>query len=200
MSETRCAAILGPGGTLAGGLATALGSIGYTVEVIPMPALADSVTEPALADLFPEEVGGLVIGDGVFPPLEDPDEAIRLTLLTSFIAIKTVLRSMMRRRYGRIIAIAPPLSDLSIPHYALRGGLGALLKSVAREVGSRGITANLIAPGHQTGEGTELSPYVALARPGEPEDIARAAAFLMSDASSYITGQVLMVDGGLTTS
>jgi 3-oxoacyl-[acyl-carrier protein] reductase len=78
-------------------------------------------------------------------------------------------------------------------------GLGGLMKSVAREVGSRGITANVVAPGYVGADGEDLSPYVALARPGGMEDIACTIAFVAGDTSGYITGQMLRVDGGLDT-
>ncbi len=134
-------------------------------------------------------------------------------LTASFILAKAALPGMVRRGWGRIIlvtSIAGPLARAGDPAYtAAKGGLGALMRSLAVEYGAAGITVNAIAPGFfatATNEGlvadAEIAAFLArrcpLRRWGEPREIAGAAVFLASDAASYVNGHVLTVDGGLS--
>jgi 3-oxoacyl-[acyl-carrier protein] reductase len=139
------------------------------------------------------------------------DAVIATNLRSVYQLTKAALRPMMKARWGRIITITSVVGltgNAGQANYAAaKAGLIGFTKSVAREMASRGITANAVAPGYvETDITNVLSDEIkagALAnipvgRFGQPEDIAKAVAFLASDAAAYITGQTLAVDGGIT--
>jgi len=141
---------------------------------------------------------------------EDWDEVLNANLRGAFAAIRAVSRGMMKKRSGRIINMASVVglngNKGQANYSASKAGLIALTKSVAKELGSRGILVNAIAPGFIETEMTDamtpearavLNGLIPLERLGKPEDIASAVVFLASDYASYITGQVLVVDGGM---
>lgn len=141
---------------------------------------------------------------------EEWDRVLDTDLKGAFLTTKEVLRPMMRQRWGRIINIASVVACTGnagqASYAAAKAGLLGLTKSVAREVATRGITANVVAPGMVDTEMTRvLSPeirdwmlgQVPMGRPGTPEDVAGVVAFLVSDDAAYMTGQVLKVDGGM---
>lgn len=141
---------------------------------------------------------------------EDWDAVINTNLKGVFLTTKAVTRQMMKQRKGRIINIASIVGvsgNAGQANYvAAKAGVIGLTKTAAKELSSRGITVNAIAPGFietdmtgklEEGIKSEMLRGIPLARFGQPEDIASAAAFLASDASSYITGQTLHVDGGM---
>ncbi len=141
---------------------------------------------------------------------EDWDLVLETNLKGVFHCTKAVLRPMMRQRYGRIISgssVSGLAGNAGQANYAAaKAGIVAFTKSVAKEVGSRGITVNAIAPGYVPTDLTSTLPQeliaealsrTPLARMGTPEDMGYAVAFLASDEASFITGQVLSVDGGL---
>lgn len=142
--------------------------------------------------------------------LEDWDEVMALNLRAVFLCTKAALRPMMRQRWGRVINIGS-VSGLAgnagqANYAAAKAGLVGFTRAVAREMGSRNITANLIAPGLVITELTKdirqeivdgVKQRLLVHRLGKAEDVAAAAVFLASEEASYITGHVLPVDGGL---
>jgi len=150
--------------------------------------------------------------DGLLPRMQDEawDEVINTNLRGAYLCTKFTLRSMMSQPWGRIInisSLAGLVGNQGQTNYsASKGGLIAFTKAVAREVGSRNITANVIAPGFFVTEMTNKLPAEAraailsripLRRYGTPEDLAELVAFLASESSNYITAQVIPIDGGI---
>lgn len=141
---------------------------------------------------------------------EEFDQVIHTNLKGVFNCVKAVTRPMMKQRYGRIINISSVVGALGNPgqvnYVAAKAGVIGLTKAAARELASRGITVNAVAPGFIATDMTDkLSeeqkaaqlPQIPLARMGQPEEIARVVRFLASDEASYMTGQTLHVDGGM---
>jgi 3-oxoacyl-[acyl-carrier protein] reductase len=141
---------------------------------------------------------------------EEWDEVINTNLKGVFHCTKAVTRQMMKQRYGRIINIASIVGvsgNAGQANYvAAKAGVIGLTKTTAKELASRNITVNAVAPGFITTDMTdqlndevrqEMLKQIPLARFGEPKDVASVVAFLASDASSYMTGQTLHVDGGM---
>ncbi len=141
---------------------------------------------------------------------EDFDIVIATNLRSAYLCTKTALRDMVRAKWGRVISIASVAGiqgNAGQANYAAsKAGLIGFTKSVAKEVGSRGITANVVAPGYISTDLTAILPdsvkktaenAIALGRFGEAEEVAALVDFLASDRSGYITGQVIAVDGGI---
>ena len=141
----------------------------------------------------------------------DWDSVLHTNLSSAYHVTRAALRSMLRRKAGRIVNIASVIGltgQAGQANYAAsKAGLIGLTKSLAREVGSRGITVNAVAPGFiPTALTAELTAEhqarilqeTPLGRMGEPEEVAKAVAFLASDDAAFITGQTLSVDGGLS--
>jgi 3-oxoacyl-[acyl-carrier protein] reductase len=141
---------------------------------------------------------------------DDWDTVLNIDLKSAFLCSRAVIRYMIKQRSGRIISIASVvgiMGNASQANYAsAKAGVIGLTKSIAKEVGSRGITANAIAPGFIETKMTEqLDPKrrevmlqrIPLGTVGTPRDVAEAVAFLASEEAKYITGQVLGVDGGM---
>ena len=141
---------------------------------------------------------------------DDWDAVLQTNLASVFRLSKAVLRGMMKARKGRIISIASIVGLTGNPgqanYAAAKAGMIGFTKSLAREVGSRGITANVVAPGFIDTDMTRalnetqretLNGQIPLARLGLPSDIAAAVAFLASADASYITGETLHVNGGM---
>ncbi len=141
---------------------------------------------------------------------DDWDTVMDTNLRGAFLCSRAVLRGMVRQRWGRIINISS-VSGIAgnagqANYAAAKAGLIGLTRTIAREVASRSITANIVAPGFITTEiwsgvseeaKASFLSGVPLGRPGTPEEVAGVVAFLASERSAYITGQVIAVDGGL---
>jgi 3-oxoacyl-[acyl-carrier protein] reductase len=141
---------------------------------------------------------------------EEFDEVINTNLKGVFNCVRSVTRTMMKQRSGRIINISSVVGALGNPgqanYVAAKAGVIGLTKSAARELASRGITVNAIAPGFITTDMTDklsdemkaqLLQQIPLARFGQPDDIAKTVLFLASNEASYMTGQTLHIDGGM---
>lgn len=141
---------------------------------------------------------------------EEFDEVINTNLKGVFNCVRSVTRTMMKQRSGRIINISSVVGSMGNPgqanYVAAKAGVIGLTKSAARELASRGITVNAIAPGFITTDMTDklsnemkaqLLLQIPLARFGQPDDIAKTVLFLASNEASYMTGQTLHIDGGM---
>jgi 3-oxoacyl-[acyl-carrier protein] reductase len=189
-------------------------------EVLPVPL--DLSSAESIKDAFAKTakdfgaVGILVNNAGITKDglalrmkKDDWDTVLATNLTGAFLAIQQVLQGMMRERWGRIINISSVVGETGNPgqanYSASKAGLIGLTKSIAREMGSRNITVNAVAPGFiETDMTAALSEdlksatlaQVPLKRLGRPEDVAAAVRFLASDEAAYITGHILDVNGG----
>jgi 3-oxoacyl-[acyl-carrier protein] reductase len=183
-------------------------------------AIQADVSQPEDAKRLVEEAGDLdilvncagITRDGVLARMADDDwrAVIEINLSGVFYTCRAVTRGMMRRRAGSIVNLSSIVGlrgNWGQTNYAAsKAGIIGFTKSLARELGSRGVRANVVAPGYVKTRLTEVIPEEAkaamlqntpLARLGEPVDVAAAVRFLCSDEASFITGEVLLVDGGL---
>ena len=141
---------------------------------------------------------------------EEFDAVVDTNLKGAFLCMKACYRPMMKQRYGRIINMSSIVGLRGNPgqanYAASKAGLIGMSKSIAKELASRNVTVNLVAPGFIDTDMTAVLPEAArtamlasipMARLGQPEDVARAVAFFASEHAGYITGQVLCVDGGM---
>ena len=183
-------------------------------------AVEADVSDPASAKALVEEAGDLDIlvnnagltRDGVLARMSDDDwrDVIETNLSSVFYTCRAASRPMMKRRGGAIVNISSIVGlhgNFGQTNYAAsKAGIIGFTKSLARELGSRGVRANVVAPGYVKTRLTDVIPEEAkalmltntpLGRLGDPEDVAGAVRFLCSDEASFITGEVLLVDGGL---
>ena len=142
---------------------------------------------------------------------EDWDRVLNVNLKGAFIVTRAVLKGMMKKRWGRIINISSVVALMGNPgqvnYCASKAGLIGFTKALAKEVGSRNITVNVVCPGYIETDMTaalpedvreKLKERIVLGRFGTPQDVAEVVGFLSLEAASYITGQVIVVDGGLS--
>ena len=190
------------------------GAVGFACDVADTASVAQLIAD------VEREFGGIdilvnnagITRDNLVMRLkdEDWDDVLNANLRGAFAAIRAASRGMMKKRSGRIINMASVVGlngNKGQANYAAsKAGLIALTKSVAKELGSRNILVNAIAPGFIETEMTDamtpearaaLNGLIPLERLGKTTDVASAVVFLASDHASYITGQVLVVDGGM---
>ncbi|MCD7763805.1 MAG: 3-oxoacyl-[acyl-carrier-protein] reductase [Lachnospiraceae bacterium] len=141
---------------------------------------------------------------------EDFDKVINTNLKGTFFCMKLAAKQMLRKRYGRIISLSSIVglhgNAGQLNYSAAKAGVVGMTKSLAKELASRGITVNAVAPGYIDTDMTAalndaqkdaIRSQIPLGRIGQPQDIAETVAFLASDKAAYITGQVISVDGGM---
>jgi 3-oxoacyl-[acyl-carrier protein] reductase len=206
-------------GTRAERLDELAAKLGSRVHVMPCD-LRDRTAVAKLAEDAEKALGQVdilvnnagITHDNLFMRMKDEewDDVIAVNLTSVFVLTRGVLRGMMRRRGGRIVNIASISGVLGNPgqgnYAASKAGLVGMTKSLAREVSSRGITANCIAPGFISTPMTDaLTPKqveaiagaIPAAKFGKPEDVAATVVFLASDEAGYVTGETIHVNGGM---
>ena len=194
----------------AGGRATVL-PVDISDPAAWRDALDGAIHDLGRLDILVNNAG--VTRDGLVMRMTDDDfeSVLRTNLTSAFIACRSAARAMMKHRFGRIVNIASTsgvVGNAGQANYAAsKAGLIGLTKSLARELGAKRITANVVAPGFiQTDMTANLGEAVrdrvlgamAVPRLGTPDDIAAAVAYISSEEAGFLTGQVLCVDGGLT--
>ena len=152
--------------------------------------------------------------DNILPRMKEEDwlDVIQTNLTGSFYTSQRAIKQMMKNKWGRIIFISSVVgisgNQGQANYAASKAGLIGLAKSISKELGSRNITSNVVAPGYIETDMTSflddenkenIIEQLSIKRIGKPEDISNVVAFLCNDESEYITGQVIPVDGGLTT-
>lgn len=183
-------------------------------------SVADTDGVQAIVNQVVKELGRLdilinnagITRDGLLMRMKeaDWDAVLETNLKGVFNCSKAVMRTMMKQKSGRIVNMASVVGEMGnagqANYVAAKAGVIGFTKSLAKEVASRGITVNAVAPGFIATDMTkvltddqkaEMAKTIPLGRAGQPEDVANAVLFLVSDEAAYITGQVLNVDGGM---
>ena len=198
------------GGEEAAALAAEVGGAALQADVSSASQAGALIAAAGELDILVNNAG--LTRDGLLARMSDEDwhEVIETNLSSVFYTCRAVSRAMMKRRSGAIVNVGSVVGlrgNLGQVNYAAsKAGIVGLTKALARELGSRGVRANVVAPGYVSTALTEAIPddlraallaNTPLRRLGEPEDVAGAVRFLCSEESSFITGEVLLVDGGL---
>ena len=193
--------------------------IGGNVAVVPGDLSRGEDVE-RLAEAAQEALGGIdilihnagVTRDGLSVRMSDDDwtQVLTVNLESGFRLIRSSLRGMMRRRWGRIIGISSIVAATGNPgqlnYAASKAGMIGMMKALAHEVAVRGITANCVAPGFIESDmvvelpqerRTAIVGAIPMGRVGTPEDVAASVAYLASEEAAYVTGQTLHVNGGM---
>ncbi|WP_127555347.1 3-oxoacyl-ACP reductase FabG [Saccharospirillum alexandrii] len=187
---------------------------GYTLDVTSPESIDQLMADLKAADATPEVLinNAGITKDNLFLRMKEAewDSVIDTNLSSAYRMSKAVIKSMTRARFGRIVNVSSVVASMGnagqANYCAAKAGLEGLTRSLAREVGSRNITVNSVAPGfiqtdmtHELPEATRetLLKQIPLGRMGDPNEIAAAVAFLVSDQASYITGETLHVNGGM---
>jgi 3-oxoacyl-[acyl-carrier protein] reductase len=191
-------------------LAAEVGGRAVQADVSTAEEAARLVEEAGDLDVLVNNAG--LTRDGLLARMSDDDweTVLRTNLFSVFYTCRAVARPMMKRRGGAIVNVSSIVGvhgNWGQTNYAAsKAGIIGFTKSLAKELGSRNVRANVVAPGYITTALTDVLPdevtkgmldQTPLGRLGDPEDVARAVRFLCSDAASFITGEVLLVDGGL---
>jgi 3-oxoacyl-[acyl-carrier protein] reductase len=191
-------------------LAAAIGAVSIRADVSSPEDARRLVEEAGDVDVLVNNAG--VTRDGLLARMSDEDwrTVIETNLSSIFYTCRAVCRPMMRKRAGAIVNVSSIVGVHGNPgqtnYAASKAGIIGFTKSLARELGNRGVRANVVAPGYVTTRLTDVLPEEAraamlantpLGRLGDPEDVAGAVRFLCSDEAAFITGEVLLVDGGL---
>jgi 3-oxoacyl-[acyl-carrier protein] reductase len=212
LAEAGAAVVVGyrSGKDDAEALAGELGGRAIQADVSSADEARRLVEEAGDLDILVNNAG--LTRDGLLARMSDEDwqTVIDTNLASVFYTCRAVTRPMMKKRRGSIVNISSIVGvhgNWGQTNYAAsKAGIIGFTKSLARELGSRNIRANVVAPGYVKTQLTDVLPDEAtgamlentpLGRLGDPEDVARAVRFLCSDAASFITGEVLLVDGGL---
>ena len=195
------------------------GELGGRVHVLPAN-LADSAETEALVPRVEEAMGQLdilvanagVTRDNLLVQLrdEDWDQVIAINLSATFRLSRAAVRGMMRRRFGRVIAITSVVGATGNPgqanYVAAKAGIAGMIKAMAQEYAKRGVTANCVAPGFIVTPMTDklndkqretIVAKIPASRAGTPAEVAAAVVFLASNEAGYVTGQTLHVNGGM---
>ena len=205
----------------AGGAADAAAGPGRVTDVVVMNVTDAAAAEAAFGQVIADHgrLDILVNNAGITRDQllmrmkrEDWDRVLEVNLTGAFVCTQAVLRPMLKQRGGRVISISSVVGQMGnagqANYAASKAGLIGFSKSLAREVAARNVTVNVVAPGLIDTDMTRALPpevqaewqaKVPLSRFGTPEDVAAAVCFLSSDEASYITGQVLAVNGGMYT-
>ena len=193
--------------------------LGERVHVLP-GNLADSAETEALVPRAEEVMGQLdilvanagITKDNLFVQLrdEDWDQVIAVNLSATFRLARAAVRGMMRRRFGRVIAITSVVGTSGNPgqanYVAAKAGITGMIKSIAQEYAKRGVTANCVAPGFILTPMTErlndkqretILAKIPASRAGTVDEVAAAVVFLAAEEAAYVTGQTLHVNGGM---
>ena len=212
LAEAGAAVVIGyrSGRDEAEALAAELGGRAVQADVSNADEARRLVEEAGDLDILVNNAG--LTRDGLLARMPDDDwrTVIETNLSSVFYTCRAVCRPMMRKRAGAIVNVSSIVGvhgNWGQTNYAAsKAGIIGFTKSLARELGSRGVRANVVAPGYIRTRLTDVLPEEAtaamlqntpLARLGEPQDVAGAVRFLCSDEASFITGDVLLVDGGL---